>query len=169
MEFLPVSSSNNITVGVDDSVTTSFQHPQNHYHMLILKLQRHTIGIKDSRKLESSKCTKTKTTKSNTEKNDRSKRRLLAFKMMQSMSMLIQSTSKVFQSCKLQESKFFVQLPREINIIQHGIANHAKMKLFLLDLDLQMLKTIGTEVKTSLVFKILLKELSIELSSARLF
>ncbi|GJT33349.1 hypothetical protein Tco_0923768 [Tanacetum coccineum] len=31
----------------DDGVTTSFQYRQTHYHMLILKLQRRTIGIKD--------------------------------------------------------------------------------------------------------------------------
>ncbi|GKA84383.1 selenium-binding protein 1-like protein [Tanacetum coccineum] len=51
--------------------------------MLIIKLQRHTIGIKDLRNQESSKYTKTKATKSNKERNDHSNGRLLAFKMVQ--------------------------------------------------------------------------------------
>ncbi|GJZ83474.1 hypothetical protein Tco_0648647 [Tanacetum coccineum] len=77
---------------IDDGVTTSFQHRQTHYHMLIIKLQRHTIGIKDSRNQESSKYTKTKATKSNKERNGHSNVRLLAFKMVQGMSMLVQIT-----------------------------------------------------------------------------
>ncbi|GKB92021.1 hypothetical protein Tco_0964293, partial [Tanacetum coccineum] len=47
--------------GLDDGVTTSFQNHQTHYHMLILKLQRHTIDIISSRNQESSEHTKTKT------------------------------------------------------------------------------------------------------------
>ncbi|GKE57661.1 hypothetical protein Tco_1496846, partial [Tanacetum coccineum] len=76
----------------DDRVTTSFQLRQTHDHMLILKLQRYTISIKDSRKQESSKHIKTKTIKLNKERNDCSNRSLLAFKMMQSMHMSVRST-----------------------------------------------------------------------------
>ncbi|GKD53223.1 hypothetical protein Tco_1286610 [Tanacetum coccineum] len=48
-----IHESNPDDASVDDDVTTSFQLRQTHYHMLILKLQRHTIGIKDSRNQES--------------------------------------------------------------------------------------------------------------------
>nr|GEY01544.1 ribonuclease H-like domain-containing protein [Tanacetum cinerariifolium] len=44
-----------------NGVTTSFQHRQTQYHMLIFKLQRHIIGLKDSRNQESSEQIKTKT------------------------------------------------------------------------------------------------------------
>ncbi|GJR95499.1 hypothetical protein Tco_0267673 [Tanacetum coccineum] len=60
MEILPVSTSNNTVVsphgirGTNDSVATSFQQSLIHYHMLMIKLQRHTICIKiqESRKLK---------------------------------------------------------------------------------------------------------------------
>ncbi|GKC98240.1 hypothetical protein Tco_1168515 [Tanacetum coccineum] len=45
----------------DNGVTTSYQQCQTYYHMLILKLQRHTVSIKVSRNQESSKSIKTKT------------------------------------------------------------------------------------------------------------
>ncbi|GJV51653.1 hypothetical protein Tco_1447394 [Tanacetum coccineum] len=92
-----------VMVNIDDGVTTSFQHRQTHYHMLIIKLQRHTIGIKDLRNQESSKYTKTKATKSNKERNDHSNVRLLAFKMVQGMSMLVQIT-------RIKIEKKFIQL-----------------------------------------------------------
>ncbi|GJY38910.1 zinc knuckle CX2CX4HX4C containing protein [Tanacetum coccineum] len=38
--------------GLDDGVTTSFQHRQTHYHMLIFKLQSHTFGIKEIKKAQ---------------------------------------------------------------------------------------------------------------------
>ncbi|GJX52472.1 hypothetical protein Tco_0280841 [Tanacetum coccineum] len=55
-----IHESNPDDAGLDDVVTTSFQHPQTHYHMLILKLQIHTIGIKSIRNQESSRTYKDK-------------------------------------------------------------------------------------------------------------
>ncbi|GJT04407.1 hypothetical protein Tco_0838869 [Tanacetum coccineum] len=54
MEILPESTSKISAVGTNDDVAASFQHSQIHYHMLMLKLQRHTISIKiqESRKLK---------------------------------------------------------------------------------------------------------------------
>ncbi|GJV28810.1 hypothetical protein Tco_1385258 [Tanacetum coccineum] len=54
MEILPESTSNRSTVGTNDGVAASFQQSLIHYHMLMLKLQRHTISIKiqESRNLK---------------------------------------------------------------------------------------------------------------------
>nr|GEV61856.1 hypothetical protein [Tanacetum cinerariifolium] len=54
MEILLEPTSNKLSVGINDGVTASFHHIQIHYHMLMLKLQRHTISIKihESRKRE---------------------------------------------------------------------------------------------------------------------
>ncbi|GJV77107.1 hypothetical protein Tco_1508691 [Tanacetum coccineum] len=54
MEILRVLSSNSFTVGTDDGLMISFQESQIHNHMVMLKLQRHTISIKiqESRKLK---------------------------------------------------------------------------------------------------------------------
>nr|GEU68074.1 hypothetical protein [Tanacetum cinerariifolium] len=46
MEILLEPTSNKLSVGTNDDVAASFQQSATHYHMFMLKLQRHTISIK---------------------------------------------------------------------------------------------------------------------------
>nr|GEZ01015.1 hypothetical protein [Tanacetum cinerariifolium] len=46
MEIILESTSNSSAVGTNDGVAASFQQSRIHNHMLMLKLQRHTISIK---------------------------------------------------------------------------------------------------------------------------
>ncbi|GKB37441.1 hypothetical protein Tco_0882383 [Tanacetum coccineum] len=49
---LPGVNSNRLSVGTNDRVATSFQQSLIHYHMLMPKLQRHTISIKKAYELK---------------------------------------------------------------------------------------------------------------------
>ncbi|GJZ79223.1 putative ribonuclease H-like domain-containing protein [Tanacetum coccineum] len=112
----------------DDRITTSFQLRQTHDHMLILKLQRYTISIKDSRKQESLKHIKTKTMKLNKERNDCSNGSLLAFKMMQSMHMSIRSTRKG-RACVYFNFPFAIKLAIGLNIFPHDPSTLGRISL----------------------------------------
>ncbi|GJZ43393.1 hypothetical protein Tco_0590648 [Tanacetum coccineum] len=113
-------TSNKLLVGTNDDVAASFQQSRIHYHMLMLKLQRHTTSIKIQE-------LKTKTS-ANSDINDNSSETKLQGKSLESFQ----------EDSKYEHYDAMIELPKCVCNASEGFKKHnqlLKLMQFLMGLD----------------------------------